>query len=499
MNVTTAKKPQKRIDTLSFRNIGITGYGEKNLYPQELINIIQASETAVACRNRRTGFIEGNGFKDISFSETVLNSHGETADDLLRLVAEDVSNFYGMAIHVNYNMLGEAVSFSHVPFENCRLCEADDSGYIGKIAVHPDWTGKLRRNGKTIQVKAETIDYIDIYNPNPRIVLAQIEAAGGIGMYKGQILWVGKGKQTYPVPAHDAVVAYMSAEEGLGNVSNRNVRHGFNPAGFLFVKKGINPPNQNVEGYENSNTKPDINRSARPDAGVDDHIADIANTVERARTDEGSSSVVILEYEYDEDIPVFKEVRGTNYDKEFTVTVEKSEEKIYAAFNQDVFYRLRKGSVGFSSEMIQQAYEYYSSVTGGERRMIERAFNSLFKDRGINMSGDFTVEPVRYVSENKDAKTIPVEIINTLTVNEKRAMIGYDELADADSDKSLLAEKIGVGGTQAMKDIVSDQIMSDDTKRGMLKVLFSLTDEEIEIILPKTIAPQPTPQEGGQQ
>jgi hypothetical protein len=46
VNVATAKKAQLRIKTPPFQNLGIIGYGENNIYPQELLNIISASETA---------------------------------------------------------------------------------------------------------------------------------------------------------------------------------------------------------------------------------------------------------------------------------------------------------------------------------------------------------------------------------------------------------------------------------------------------------------------
>ena len=65
-----------------------------------------------------------------------------------------------------------------------------------KIAVHPDWSGKTRK-GKALQVKKENIDYIDVFNPQKDVILAQIEAAGGIEYHKGQILWVSMAGKKY--------------------------------------------------------------------------------------------------------------------------------------------------------------------------------------------------------------------------------------------------------------------------------------------------------------
>ena len=66
---------------------------------------------------------------------------------------------------------------------------------------------------------------IDVFNPIKEVIAAQIEAAGGIEFYKGQILWIsGAGRNTYPVPKADRVSTELSTDEGLANVKYRNVR-----------------------------------------------------------------------------------------------------------------------------------------------------------------------------------------------------------------------------------------------------------------------------------
>ena len=401
MNVATVKRAKERIKYPSISNLGILGYGQNNLYPQDLLKIVSASETAMSCRNRRISFIEGNGFLDLKFAEAELNEDGETADDLLKQLAEDMANFAGVAVHINYNILGEPVSYAHIPFENCRLTEPDEYGHIHKIAVHPDWTGRLKRAGRFVQVNKENIDYIDIFNPDPKVVRAQIKEAGGINKYKGQILWFGKGKQTYPIPAHDVAVAYMSTEEGLGNIVNRNVRNGLNPAGVFVIKKGSVPPNDTTEGFENAGMN--MNCESGGYCGGNEVNA-LNDAITSLRGDENTNSIGTIEITNDDEMPQFIKLQGNNYDKDFTVTTQTTTEKIYAIFDQDIFYRIRNGNIGFSSEMMREAYEYYSSVTGGDRRVIERVFDKLFKDRGINPSNDFTLQPLIYVTtENSNA------------------------------------------------------------------------------------------------
>ena len=56
------------------------------------------------------------------------------------------------------------------------------------------------------------------FNPDPDIVLEQIENAGGIDSYKGQILWQSlDGQFIYPTASYDSAITEISTDEGLGD------------------------------------------------------------------------------------------------------------------------------------------------------------------------------------------------------------------------------------------------------------------------------------------
>lgn len=387
MNVYQVKQPTSRLEFPSFSNLEITGYGKDNLYPQRIKELVACSETGEGCLKRYTDFIQGNGFKDESFSELVLNDKGDTADDILQQIADDLGSYNGFALHVNYNLLGNIVEISHIPFENCRLGEEDDSGYIGKIAVFPDWTGRKKRNNRLLKPSKDAIDYIHVFNPEKAVVFAQIEAVGGIEQYKGQVLWVSSaGKQEYPKTVYDKVVTQMSTEEGLGNIALRNTRNNFMPAGMLITKKGQ-----------------DVSEQEEEEDVTEEDDNSIAEAVANVQGDLNTNKILHFEVEYDEEEPKFVNFQGANYDKDFTVTSDTVCEKIYAAFGQEAWHRIRKGSVGFSSDIMRDTYDVYNSVTNGERRLIERAFDKLLKhwNNPIHTT-DFSLQPLKYISsENK--------------------------------------------------------------------------------------------------
>lgn len=372
------KKSSKRIDTTYVSSLGIQTYGEDNLYPQVLNNIIAASSTGSGCVERLSDFIEGNGLRNIELSELVINRKGDTMDDLHTLICNDVAKFNGFAVHVNYNIFGQIVELQYVPFENCRLVEEDDNGYVSHIVLHPDWTGTKTRNGKILRVDKRNCDYINVFNPNREVVLAQIDAVGGIEYYNGQLLWVSMaGKNTYPTGKGDAVATEMSTDEGLSNVKYRNVRNNFLPAAMIITKRG-----SNLENY-----------SDRPSMQGDD----FSDTLVQLQGDTNAGKLMEITLENDEEKPEVLHLNAQNYDKEFTVTDSSVIERIYSAFGQEAWYCIRIGKVGFSGDILEDAFEYYNSIVSKQQRLIERTFRAVFKHWHTPVADDFSVEPLRYI------------------------------------------------------------------------------------------------------
>lgn len=55
---------------------------------------------------------------------------------------------------------------------------------------------------------------------------------------------------------------------------------------------------------------------------------------------------------------------------------------------------------------------------------------------------------------------------------------------DANDNEQLLAERLGVGGTQALMSVLQDESTTPEQKKALLKILFSFTDEELDSIFP---------------
>ena len=379
MNIAKIKKAPQRIDVGYLSTLGIKSYGANNLYPQQARAILESSSTGAQCCDRYARFIEGEGLVNAEVYDLVVNRAGDTFDDILTAVAQDLATFGGFALHVNYDLNLRISEVNAVPFENCRLQEDDDLGYIANIVTHPDWSGKKTRSGKVLRVSKDSVTSFNRFNPHPDIVRAQILAAGGIDHYKGQIMWVSTaGRDRYPLPKYDRVLTDLSTDEGLSNIKFRNARCNFLSSAFVITRKSqaLNEDDERKQVIQSEG---------------------FAEDLEQFQGDETANVLISLTVENDEEKPEIVSFPTKNFDKDFEVTDNSVVERIYSAFEQEPFLCIRNGKLGFSGTTIHDCYTYYSSLVNKEQRMIERAFGKivdLWKTPLLNT--DTSIKPLEY-------------------------------------------------------------------------------------------------------
>ena len=379
MNVKNTIKPQERVEVADISRFNIQSYGYNNLYPQHLSDIVAASGTASLCLDRYRKFVEGFGFADENLAAYVVGREGRTADDILHAVADDLTKYAGFAIHVNYNTLGEITELTPVPFEQCRLEEEDDHGFVSHICTHPDWSGKLKRKGGYVAVNNDNIKRWPVFDPRPDVVQAQMEAVGGIDYYRGQVLWVSMaGGMHYPIPIYDPAVTEISTDEGLGNVKYRNVRSNFLVSAMMITKMGA--PDVSEHGYAET----------RDGIKMED--------LTQFQGDVKAGQLMLVEVEDMEDAPKIQEFPHHNFDKDFATTDSTTTERIYAQFHQELFHAIRIGKLGFSGQVMRDAYEYYAGEVTHEQRFIERVFERIFKSWKSDLFSDFSIAPLKYIT-----------------------------------------------------------------------------------------------------
>lgn len=355
MKVTRLPKADSALDLRFLRQLGVKSYDADNLYPQNALSIVAASKTGYGCLSRYIDYIEGRGIASEVLAAMRVNLNGETLADLHSLVSADLATFEGFAIHVNYNVDCTITDMHHVPFEHVRLTEPDAEGVIRQVALHPDWSGQLTRNGKPVRVTEKNIDYIDVFNPQPEVVLSQMLEAGGPQYYKGQILYYSReGHLQYPRAKFHSVLTDLSTDEGLSNVMLRNVRNNFLPAGVFVRLRGAGQP---------------VTDESQEQAYSDDLLA--------LQGDTESVNIMEVTVGTKEEIPEFLTMRGNNYDKDFTNTSAETKDCIYSAFGQEGWLAIRNGKVGFSGTLVADVERDYAKRCIKAQRPLSRAYVSI--------------------------------------------------------------------------------------------------------------------------
>lgn len=351
MNIKETRKADTRVDMRYMSSLNIKGFGERNLYPQELRAIVFSSPNARGCYERRANYIEGDGIISQALSESVCNKRGEKFDDIHALCSADLALYEGIALHFNYTIEGKIASVTHIPFENCRLEESDEDGVVHHIVVHPDWSGKLTRDGKVIKVGEENVTRYNVFNPDPITVQREIAEAGGIDLYTGQVLYrTAEGVNIYCTPRIDASLTDISSDEGISNVNYRNVRYNFLTGGILWVKRG---------------------------AGNEANEEALTQAIEDLQGDTHACKIAVCFGETDEDKPELIPFAGENQDGKYVNTTATVVSNIYSAFNQDLFYRLRTGSIGFSGELAEAVRLEYCEQVTKEQRLLSRIYKRI--------------------------------------------------------------------------------------------------------------------------
>ena len=205
----------------------IITYGDGNLYPQEIANLIYASKTASAAVEKMTENIICEGFKNEGF-RNITNDNGLNMDDILENTANDLARFKGWAWIVQYGLREGGyvpVGVYNVPFEYVRAEKSENylkDPKIYKWRVFNNWD---RQTVKATQVMQNST----VYNTyDPKNAPNEIADCGGLENYNGQLLYVNLcTTRPYPISTFHSVRNEMDAENKNGKYVSRTLGRGF--------------------------------------------------------------------------------------------------------------------------------------------------------------------------------------------------------------------------------------------------------------------------------
>lgn len=451
-------------------------YDIDNAYPQRIKNIISNSGTASACVKLFAKFIKGDGFIDADFWKAKVNQY-LTLDKLFYKLAADFAELHGFAILISYNVAGEAIAWDYIPFEYCRQGQKDSQDYNGKILVYNNWD---KQNGSYNKKK---FDLIDIYNPIPEVVQAQIDEAGNITKYKGQIYWYSVEGDVYPKAPCDAVLEDIRTDAEIKNFRLKNIETNFMASHMVEY-----PYKFDSDSEERDEAEKWSNMQGGKNTGK-------ILLVQNPSLNEGGQAIKVTKFD------------NQDNDRMFLVTNQTTKDSIIQCYGQPPILLgvTVAGKLGNSDET-RDAFEFYNNYTANDRRIFEEVFRELFEGKKIegkllNPSNVWTIGTLKFGEQTVLQRVGPYmsqlnELVSSSIARASKVRIlqevyGFTDV-EANSflpqdiaDKPALINSIGIGGVTALTAIIQSA-MDEIQKINTLSIVFGISKEDAQSMVQKT-------------
>lgn len=438
------KKSPKLLKVLPFQNMfipekvdkttGVYFYGKDNRLPNKLMSWVLDSGTAKKAQSKRSTYIAADGFNNKDLSLKKVNQL-QTADQLLNEIAGYLSYFKGFALHVKRNGNKDVSEVKCLAFQDIRKKED------GTFTYNPTLSAvKLDKSKEQIihPFKKELTD-----------------AEFALRIANGELIYAynkSADNSYYPVPDYYAGIEDIRSSSELQKFDFETVMNAFVTSAILTIVGELNDTDKDEHGR----TERDY---------FEEELEKFTGNSKDTDGVSGRMRMLIMTARNKDEIPVL-----TPFDAKVIVDASNTKRDIIDRACARLF-GVHPVLIGFSdaqllgnTQAISNASQELNNDVIPDQRLVTEVFSSLYE-------GDWTVSSFR------PFKYIPDVLLNTLTEEEKRQLIGYKALPQQTTDAKILADVLGVGGTTALTNILL-AALTPEQKKAALEILFGIKPEE---------------------
>ena len=210
-------------------------FGNKNLFPQEIINYNSKSPVNASIIESTVTYICGKGVRDTEANADKyvgVPNPGETWDDVIEKVAKDYKTFGGFYLQIIVNKKSTTVSLFHQDFSQIRIGEITETGKPVTFRISKDWTKTSGKN-KPLELPVWP---------------------GSINKAKKGIAYIfyhwdyTPGLNFYCVPGYYPAIEYIKADGTLGQFYNNSIDNGFMPS--VVISMPSNPSEEKKAEFQ---------------------------------------------------------------------------------------------------------------------------------------------------------------------------------------------------------------------------------------------------------
>lgn len=339
-----ARQPEYR----EKRGVGYIEFGQKNDYPNYLLDLYNKSAKHNAIVKGKVNYIIGNGWTGDNAQLIAHPNPTENLNDLTRKVSIDTELFGGYYLEVIWNIAGTQIAeIRHIDFTKVRT-NKDNTVYY------------YRENWKY----GSRDDIIEIPAFNPRFPVGR------------QILFVKEyrpGQETYPLPGYFGSLNYIESDVEVSKHVLGNAQTGFSASKLITLPNG---------------------------EPSDDEKRKVTRQFENAFTGSDGKKFMLAFVQNTERKPIVDDLGASDLTKEDFTTVDGMiQQNIFAGHqitSPSLFGIAEPGKLGTRTE-IRDAYEVFKNTYVNDKQMaIESTFNMLSSYMGGGALSIIPVEPIGF-------------------------------------------------------------------------------------------------------
>lgn len=363
----------KRIPTVIDNTDKVQRWDDDNLYPQRMNELASRAYTLNAVLKVMADFRAGEGFTDEEFGKIVVNNDSfipQTFNDILNGVSEQISAFKTPCLHFGYNLNYTVSSIRLVDIEYVRFGLPNAQKAVTHLRYSTNWERSYLK-----EVGDRKVETYKMFNPDPEVVKLEIEEAGGIENYKGQILFLTPSLYQYPKHSADPVSDHAQTQAELGVFKKSSVQNRF-AAIMAILYSG---------DFESNEEKEKFNRliSAKTGAAAAGSNIGIWDKSGTKKVNE-----------------LFMPITPTNTDKLFELTEKSCVDAIIENEGiPKILVGIQKDGAMFKQEDIEDAYTYYNARTRKIRKALSRVFSYIATTWQDPIETDAAITDLSYLGD----------------------------------------------------------------------------------------------------
>ena len=425
-------------------------YGHDNRFPQEAIELVGNNPIAKQAMRKRARYIFGDG-GFVSEADRLKDAGGKTANQLLQRIAVDVALFQGFALQIARDGSGNISKVDNIPFEWIRK--------------HPEGGLSVNRTLGTNKEKKEWERYPE-YRGKAQIALGDLALMKSEFNGNPEIAYFYTADPMsfdYPVPDWFAGEFDVRTDTELMLLDNEMATNGFMPSGIMTFPGDIDDETEDEDGKTAADYR-------------DDTLKQFTGNARNPNTGKSSRMrLMVFDVPDRESAPIFEPL---NIEKIINGSTDKRDDvsrRVCRLFGiHPVLMGFSEATVLGNQQALANASEEASNDVRPDQEMITEAFKDVF-------DGEFVL------SSYKPVNFIPDRLLDVLTPDEKREMVGYepnDINVKGDNERILdtlnsLSPLLAASVVKAMKTEALLELVGIDPSKAKPESEIDNTDETV--------------------